>query len=91
MSYRPIIALASLLALAGCGAEPIAREQSGNPDVRVDLIAEFDGCRLFRVYDYSNRVYVADCKRNTTAQWQESAGKTTVTRQSLTADEEGGR
>lgn len=50
------------LMLAACGADPIATANSGNPDVQANLIAEVDGCRIWRIRDGNERkVYMANC------------------------------
>lgn len=72
------LALLPLLALAGCGADPIGQGETGNADVSAAQIATIDGCRLWRVNDgYSYRVYMATCgpAQRADIQWEENCGK----------------
>lgn len=69
---RTVLVLTSLM-LAGCGAEPIERTNSGNPDVSAGLLAEVDGCRIWRLSDGNSRnVYFANCSgRAQRMSWEE--------------------
>lgn len=55
-----VVIAAVLLACVGCRADSLSRTASTNHDVKVELLTEFDGIRLYRVEDGSERtVYVA--------------------------------
>lgn len=88
IAWLGLVLLATLGASnSECGAPPINTEaiNSGNAQVSVDLIATFDGVRLYRVKDGDDkRVYVAVSGRELRAEWWEPQGKTTVHRETLT-------
>lgn len=72
------LALGSLVAasLAGCGATPISKAQTGNPEVEAGLIARIEGCNLYRIYDNGSRVYMTVCRGQAErTRWTESCGK----------------
>lgn len=68
------ISMAAFTILVGCN--PVAeqrernREETGNP--AVELVSKFEGCRVFKLWDGNERVYVANCDRASGAQWDTS-------------------
>ncbi len=82
---RLIVMAAMCSAMAACGAEPMSKSPSANADVRVEVLTEFDGVRLYRVRDGSDRtVYIAVSASQLRAEWTEQHGKTIVHRDSQT-------
>jgi hypothetical protein len=74
---RRALLLAATLVLAGCSADPIETARTGNPGVKAGLIAQIEGCNLYRVRDGDSRtVYVAVCPGGASrTSWSESCGK----------------
>lgn len=75
------IALAAALLVSGCYAEPQSKETSSNSEVKVELLTEFDGCKVYRAWDMGNRIYIARCGQDVRAEWQTSCGKGCVAKQ----------
>lgn len=70
---RKLIAL-SVLALAGCGYDPVETKTTNNRDVPVSLLFTHEGCSVYRFYDAGSSRYYANCG-NSSAGWRESCGK----------------
>ena len=71
-----LAAILLLATLAGCGADPIQRVDTGSPGVTAALIAKVDGCLLYRVRDGSSEtIYFARCPDRETTRWDRSCGK----------------
>lgn len=71
-----------LLIFCGCsGRAPISSSPTNNPEIKVDLMFEHEGCRVYRVEGNFNNysLYYTDCN---SVHWIESypCGKTTCTR-----------
>lgn len=54
------IALLFLLLAVGCSKNSLSVERSNNPDIKVELLLEHDGCKIYRFMD-SNWVYFTKC------------------------------
>lgn len=71
-----LVSLSTSLLLAACGAEPIGTGETKNPEVKAYLLAEVDGCRIWKVYDKDwDRFYFARCPDNQTTAQTQSCGK----------------
>jgi hypothetical protein len=58
---KKLIVIASLL-LAGCSdSTPVARYETNNPDVPVQRLFDFDGCRVYRFWDGGIRHFFVRC------------------------------
>lgn len=79
---KKIFLLLVLVAFSGCQADPIRTEASGNPDVKVELIAEFEGIRVYRLNDGGQFVYISDTRNGSRISWETSqlipVGKTLI-------------
>ena len=47
------------LFLVGCDETPIATQQSNNPNMRISVLFEYDGVRVYRFYDGGYKRYFA--------------------------------
>jgi len=72
------------LILLGCANDPISTKSTNNPDVRVSLLFEHDGIKVYRFYDNGNYIYYTDARGRTT--WNQSEGKSTKHMEVETAD-----
>lgn len=72
-----------LLVAAGCAKEPVSKEETSNPEVGVDILFDYDGCRMYRFHDAGEYRYFARCGQQVTVAWSDSKtqsnGKTTTT------------
>jgi hypothetical protein len=85
---REAIALTAVLFMSGCYAPPQRIEASSNSEVNVELMTEFDGCKVYRLWDFGNRVYIARCGQDVRAEWSTSCGKgCTKNNQTLTVED----
>jgi hypothetical protein len=55
-----ILALATLTIL-GCSKDPISVSESNNKDIQVELLFEYEGCKMFRFKDGDNDHYFTKC------------------------------
>lgn len=73
-----MLLLAFVLMFAGCSADPVATVKNTNSGVTVEVLTEFEGCTLYRVYAGATPIYVARCGRddvNTTYSHTRSSGR----------------
>ena len=66
------------LGLSSCfrNITPQADLASSNPDAKVQLLFEVDGCKVYRFFDRGNFRYFTNCKGgNSSVGWIESCGK----------------
>ena len=71
-----IVALLALVAaLAGCGVEPEATEQTSNPAVSVEKLFEKDGYTVHRFRDGSHWVYYVTPVGQAYTEYSRSCGK----------------
>ena len=83
---KTISAIAAAVLIAGCSPKPIETRKTDNAEVKAELIATVDGCRIFRLSNGWTSMYFAHCPLNATVQWDETCGKGCVKRvQSLSA------
>lgn len=79
MKLLAIVLLAATT--CACEADPINLEKiaTGNKDVTVDLIAQFDGIKVYRLRDGGNTpVYITDSRTATRANWTTEETTTTI-------------
>jgi hypothetical protein len=60
------------IVLAGCVyphyAQPVTTTQpNNNGDYKVSYLFEYEGCKVYRFYDYGNNVYFTNCSGDTVA------------------------
>lgn len=60
--------------VTGCTEQAQQEVQSSNRSVSVELLTEFDGCKLYRIYDGRN-VYMAKCGDTVTTSTKQGCGK----------------
>ena len=61
---RRAIALAVFLValcIVGCSKTPVETRSTNNVDVKVDLLFEYDGCKVYRFSDAGSNHYFARC------------------------------
>ncbi len=81
---RLIVLTALIVAMTACENDALRQTQSVNNNVKVDVLTEFEGIRVYRVHDGGYPIYIAVRDGNITAQWRENHGKTSVERSSVT-------
>ncbi len=71
------IAVAVFL-LVSCSKKPLSSNPTENPKFDVDVLFDYDGCRVYRFYDKGYPVYFVRCGRSIQISWNEphSLGKT---------------
>lgn len=74
--------LASLMCLSACtdSPAPLASTNTSNPAIPVDVLFEYDGCKMIRFSDGFHTVYFAKCAQATNVQtsYGENCGKNCV-------------
>lgn len=80
MKYLSIIFAAMLL--VSCFGDPVSTSPTNNPEFKVELLFEHDGCKVYRFSDNGTR-YFTTCQGEVT--WKEHHGKTYVDRSNPTA------
>ena len=81
---RLLAILVSALVVASCAADPISTTDSRNKNVKVDVLTEFDGVRVYRFMDNGYYIYIAVSAHDIRAQWDQTAGKTHFMQQTMT-------
>lgn len=69
--------------LIGCDSNPISTEPTNNSEVKVELMFEHEGCRVYRFYDGGYPIYYTKCDGSySAAMWDEphTQGKAVVRR-----------
>ena len=73
---RALVITIALVGLAGCANEPIEQSQTNNPAIRISLLFEHDGCRVYRFADAGHSRYFVKCASGSgTVSWNEYCGK----------------
>lgn len=75
------LAMVLMLGMAGCTeTKPQETKDSSNPDIKVELLFEHEGCRVYRFHDNDEPVYYANCEGSTnwTTSHQGADGKTII-------------
>ena len=78
MKNLALFLLFCIVSLSSCfrNITPQADLVSSNPDVKVQLLFEVDGCKVYRFYDGLSPRYFTNCKNgNSSVGWIESCGK----------------
>lgn len=75
------LTLAVSVTLVGCQQDPVAKHSTNNPDIQVETLFDYDGCRAYRFNDGGRTIYFTRCGSATNTAWYESSGKTTVYRE----------
>lgn len=75
---RKLIAILCLV-VAGCTVPATAIKQTDNQNVKLELLFEHDGVKVYRFTDANHFVYYADARGSVVYETTESAGKTTYT------------
>lgn len=63
------------LELSSCMAPAQMALQGSNPQIKVELLFEVDGCKVYRFYDGGAIRYFTKCENNSSVGWLESCGK----------------
>lgn len=62
--------------LNACMAPAQMNLQSSNPNIKVELLFEVDGCKVYRFYDRQQPRYFTKCQNGSSSVgWLESCGK----------------
>jgi hypothetical protein len=56
---KRIAIVVAVMALVGCANDPVASSASNNPQVKVDLLFEHEGVRVYRFWDAGHHRYYA--------------------------------
>lgn len=75
-----MLLVCTLLLFSACSKTPVSTKQSNNPEIKVSILFDFDGCRVYRFVDDGEK-YFARCGGNATTSWDEThtTGKTIYT------------
>lgn len=65
--------------ISGCASEPIETTQSNNGNIRLDLLFEQDGCKMYRFADGGRYIYWSPCSGKTQQDITDYNGKTRTT------------
>lgn len=85
---KALTAIAALLLLGACSKDPIQSTQTDNRDLSVDILANVDGCRIYRFEDAAHYVYFTRCGSSTATQSWYTCGKNCIKEQfSLTEND----
>lgn len=78
----------ALLALLGCGKDPMSKASTDNPEITVSTLFTHDGCTVYRFSDYGNPHYFVRCPQEqmTINTRTESCGKGCARRRSDTIE-----
>ncbi len=76
---KHIAILLILVLMVGCGAKPIASDQTQNPDLKVDYLGESDGCKIYRFLDVNYHYYVRCNGHVTTSETQQNGKAKRIT------------
>ena len=77
MKNTLIIALA--LIMLGCGKKAKEKIQTNNSEIKIDLLFEHDGCKIYRFTDGGHDVYWTDCRGKVETTYSRSTGKSAYT------------
>lgn len=68
-----------LVSLSSCLSPAQMQLQGSNPNVKVELLFEADGCKVYRFYDRGAPRYFTKCQNGSSSVgWLESCGKNCV-------------
>ena len=70
----------------GCAVEEQRNDQTSNSKVKLQLLFEHDGCKVYRFWDFGDPVYYTNCRgdNRVSMQWQHQEDKHTRLLQSVT-------
>lgn len=66
-----------LVTFTSCFKEPQQVDQTSNVDIKLALLFEKDGCKVYRFFDGGRAVYYTDCKGKVQYSYNHSDDKTT--------------
>lgn len=75
-----VAAVAFLSLVSSCREEPIKTERTEVNGIKLDLLFEKDGCKVYRFYD-GQAVYWSDCRGN--IEYDYKSGKAAYKQQTL--------
>lgn len=68
--------LASTIVVSSCRTPAQTTLKGSNPAIKVELLFEVDGCKVYRFYDGGAPRYFTKCKDgNSSVGWMQSCGK----------------
>lgn len=84
--FTSIVCAISVFFFSNCGTSIPAQKilTTSNKDVKVELLFEIDGCKVYRFYDsangslYNSAKYFTKCAGSSSVSWLESCGKNCV-------------
>lgn len=81
------ILIIAMFLLVACNKEAQQEVQSSNSEIKLELLFEHEGCKVYRFNDGGRNIYWSDCRGNMQSSYYQSSGKTghTVYQQSLSA------
>jgi len=77
---KSILVIAMFLLLTACNKEAQQEVQSSNSEIKLELLFEHDGCKVYRFVDGGRNVYWSDCRGNMSTSYYQSHGKSVTTK-----------
>lgn len=80
-----------VLFIYGCSVDPELTEKTSNNNIKLDLLFEKDGCKIYRFKDAGHYIYWTNCGGNISRgniSWTQSSGKGTKKYQNETVEGE---
>ncbi len=71
MLARVVLMTFAALVLVSCAKDPVQVGQSNNGSINVEVLFDFDGCRMYRFSDAGRYVYFSKCQLSSGASWDE--------------------
>lgn len=77
--FENLLKLALLIGVVtccfSCKKTPQLMEQSSNSEIKIELLFEKDGCKVYRFYDYGQPIYFTDCRGKVEYEHYQSNGE----------------
>ena len=80
MKTKLLIIISAIL-LTGCYKDGISTNVSDKNGIKIDLLFENDGCKVYRFYDGGRQIYYSDCRGQ--IKQEKSSHKTTTNQLTL--------
>ena len=75
---RVVVLVSVALILSGCLKDPVSKSETNNPNITVETLFDYDGCRVYRFLDNGNYRYFARCGSSVSTSWNEQRRKVSV-------------
>lgn len=74
-TFRCLLVAAPALLMCGCLKKGQQVEQTTNAEIKMELLFEKDGCKIYRFVDAGHAVYWTDCRGKVESVYSQSNGK----------------